>query len=108
MKRIIRPMLGFKSFGSARRTLRGIELMHMIKKGQMILADGKALSAADQFYALAASLHLLEGRLRRSGNKRNRIPPAACPTVKWTSPPCARWSALTPMTGCWTPMRHPP
>jgi len=28
-------MLGFKSFGSARRTLRGIELMHMIKKGQM-------------------------------------------------------------------------
>mgnify|MGYP007026481994 CR=1 FL=1 len=60
MKRIIRPMLGFKSFGSARRTLRGIELMHMIKKGQMILADGKALSAADQFYALAASLRLLE------------------------------------------------
>ncbi len=54
VKRIIRPMLGFKSFGSARRTLRGIELMHMIKKGQMILADGKALLAADQFYSLAA------------------------------------------------------
>ena len=34
--------------------------MHMIKKGQMILADGKALSAADQFYSLAASLRLLE------------------------------------------------
>ena len=42
------------SFGSARRTLRGIELMHMIKKSQMILADGKVLSAADQFYSLAA------------------------------------------------------
>jgi transposase-like protein len=54
VKRIIRPMLGFKSFGSARRTLRGIELMHRIKKGQMILADGNALSAADQFYSLAA------------------------------------------------------
>lgn len=34
--------------------------MHMIKKGQMILADGKALSAADQFYSPAASLRLLE------------------------------------------------
>jgi hypothetical protein len=30
----------------------------------MILADGKALSAADPFYSLAASLRLLEGRLR--------------------------------------------
>ena len=35
VKRIIRPMLGFKSFGFAQRTLRGIELMHLIKKGQM-------------------------------------------------------------------------
>jgi transposase-like protein len=33
VKRIIRPMLGFKSFGAARRTLRGIERMHRIKKG---------------------------------------------------------------------------
>ena len=64
MKRIIRPMLELKAFGSAQRTLRGIELMHLIKKGQMILADGKALSAADPFYCLAASLRLLGGRLR--------------------------------------------
>lgn len=54
VKRIVRPMLGFKSFPSARRTLQGIGLMHMIKKGQMILVDGKKPSAADQFYSLAA------------------------------------------------------
>ena len=54
IKRVVRPMLGFKSFLSARTTLQGIELMHMIKKGQMIAGDGKKLSAAGQFYSLAA------------------------------------------------------
>jgi transposase-like protein len=54
VKRIARPMLGFKSFRSARVTLQGIELMHMIKKGQMIAAHGQNLSAAGQFYWLAA------------------------------------------------------
>jgi transposase-like protein len=54
IKRIVRPMLGFKTFDSARCTLRGIELIHMIKKGQMIAGDGKNLSAAGQFYSLAA------------------------------------------------------
>jgi len=54
IKRIVRPMLGFKSFDSARCTLRGIELMHMIKKGQMVAAGGQKLSAAGQFYSLAA------------------------------------------------------
>jgi len=29
-------MLGFKSFGSARRTLSGIEVEHMLRKNQMI------------------------------------------------------------------------
>ena len=53
VKRIIRPMLGFKAFDSAGRTLRGIELMHMIKKGQMIAGGGEKLSAAGQFYSLA-------------------------------------------------------
>jgi hypothetical protein len=47
-------MLGFKSFPSARRTLSGIELMPMIKKGQMILTNGQNLSVAEQFYSLAA------------------------------------------------------
>jgi putative transposase len=54
IKRIVQPMMGFKSFPSARVTLQGIELMHMIKKGQMISIDGQALSAAEQFYSLAA------------------------------------------------------
>ena len=35
IKRLIRPMLGFKSFRSAAVTLAGIELMHMIRKGQL-------------------------------------------------------------------------
>ena len=54
IKRIVQPMMGFKSFPSARVTLQGTELMHMIKKGQMISIDGQALSAAEQFYSLAA------------------------------------------------------
>jgi putative transposase len=36
IKRIVRPMLGFNSFRSASITLQGIELMHLIKKGQMV------------------------------------------------------------------------
>lgn len=47
-------MLGFQSFRSARVTLQGIELMHMIKKGQMITVEGRNFSAAKQFYSLAA------------------------------------------------------
>ncbi|MEP0914943.1 DDE-type integrase/transposase/recombinase, partial [Leptolyngbya sp. GB1-A1] len=35
IKRIVRSMMGFKSFNSARRTLRGIEAMNMIRKGQV-------------------------------------------------------------------------
>src|SRR5499426_3490953 len=37
VKRVTRPMLGFKSFAAAQDTLVGIELMHMIKKKQMVL-----------------------------------------------------------------------
>ena len=33
MKRVTRPILGFKSFDAAQSTLVGIELMHMLKKG---------------------------------------------------------------------------
>jgi putative transposase len=52
VKRITRPMLGFKSFAAAQNTLVGIELMHMLKKRQM--RGGEGLTAAEQFYALAA------------------------------------------------------
>lgn len=54
IKRIIRPMLGFKSFRCARILLAGIETMHMIKKGQLDCLDRQVASAADQFYSLAA------------------------------------------------------
>jgi len=32
----------------------GIETVHMIKKGQMNCPDGQTMSAANQFYSLAA------------------------------------------------------
>ncbi|MBW4541946.1 MAG: DDE-type integrase/transposase/recombinase [Myxacorys chilensis ATA2-1-KO14] len=35
VKRIVKPMMGFQSFNSARRTLGGIEAMAMIRKGQV-------------------------------------------------------------------------
>ena len=54
VKRITKPMMGFKSFRAARNVLAGIELMHMIRKGQMMVSKGDDLSFADQFYALAA------------------------------------------------------
>ncbi len=55
VKRVTRPMLGFKSFAAAQAALVGIELMHMLKKGQMVVVEGaEGLTAADQFYALAA------------------------------------------------------
>ena len=41
VKRIVRPMLGFHAFRSARVTLQGIELMHMIKKGHPLAASGQ-------------------------------------------------------------------
>jgi putative transposase len=55
VKRITRPMLGFKSFDAARSTLVGIELMHMLKKRQLVVAEGhEGRTAAKQFYGLAA------------------------------------------------------
>ena len=54
VKRITKPMMGFKSFRAARNVLAGIELMLMIRKGQMITEEGCDLSFADQFYALEA------------------------------------------------------
>ena len=55
VKRVTRPMLGFKAFGAAQDTLVGIELMHMIRKKQMVVAAGEeGRTAAEQFYSLAA------------------------------------------------------
>jgi putative transposase len=51
VKRLTRPMLGFKSFWSAAITITGIEIMHMIRKGQ--LRSTEQLRPAQQFYSLA-------------------------------------------------------
>ena len=56
IKRITKPMLNFKSFRAARSILAGIELVHMIRKGQLMLQGCSELSFADQFYALAAQI----------------------------------------------------
>ena len=56
IKRVTKPMLNFKSFRSARSVLAGIELMHMIRKGQLLLKGCSELSFADQFYALAGRI----------------------------------------------------
>ena len=55
VKRVTRPMLGFKSFTAAQDTLVGIELMHMIKKRQLVVEEGdEGRTAAELFYSLAA------------------------------------------------------
>jgi transposase-like protein len=52
IKRIVKPMLGFKNFRCARIMLTGIEVMHMIKKGQMRTTKGTSPSASEHFYSL--------------------------------------------------------
>jgi putative transposase len=54
IKRRTRPMLGFKDFRCARILLSGIELMHMIRKGQMKNGGRGQPPPAQQFYSLAA------------------------------------------------------
>ena len=53
VKRVVRPMLGFKSFACARVLIAGIETMHMIRKGQLEPLKEQDSSAANQFYSLA-------------------------------------------------------
>ena len=53
IKRRTRPMLGFKNFRCARILLGGIEVAHMIAKGQM-KDNGTPQTFAEQFYSLAA------------------------------------------------------
>jgi len=44
IKKITKPMMGFKSFHSAEATLAGIELCHMLKKASMLVMEKKHLS----------------------------------------------------------------
>jgi putative transposase len=49
-------MLNFKSFRAAGKVLAGIELMHMIRKDQLVFEGSKGLSFAEQFYPLAGQV----------------------------------------------------
>jgi transposase-like protein len=53
VKQVTRPMWGVKSFDAAQSTLVGIELVHMLRKGQLAEGVEQGLSVAEQFYALA-------------------------------------------------------
>ena len=54
IKRRVRSMLGFKSIDSARAIIGGIELVHMMRKGQAKYAWNPSLSLAEQFERLTA------------------------------------------------------
>jgi putative transposase len=53
IKRIIKSMMGFKDFRYTRIILSDIEVMNMIRKGQM-KDDGVAQTVASQFYSQMA------------------------------------------------------
>ena len=52
VKKITKPMKGFKAFHSAEATLAGIELHHMLRKGQHTLSANESIF--EQYYGLAA------------------------------------------------------
>lgn len=51
-----KAMLSFKSFRAAKRVLAGIELMLMIRQGQLKLEDCNEMSCVDQFFAMAGQM----------------------------------------------------
>jgi len=56
IKEVTKPMLNFKSFHSVASVIAGIELMHMIRKGQFAMDHTVMMPFADQFYALAGQV----------------------------------------------------
>ena len=52
LKKITKPMKGFKAFDCAKATLAGIELHHMLRKGQHMQSANQSIF--EQFYNLAA------------------------------------------------------
>jgi len=50
IKKITKPMMGFKAFHSAQTTIAGIETAHMIRKGKL---SEENMPAYKQFMALA-------------------------------------------------------
>jgi DDE domain len=54
VKRIVRPMLGFKACETVQYNLAGIELMHMLRKGHLEGGRKQGRTPSDQFYSFAA------------------------------------------------------
>ena len=52
IKKVTKSMKGFKAFHSAKATLAGVELHHMLRKRQHLKAEHQ--SVFEQFYGLAA------------------------------------------------------
>jgi hypothetical protein len=57
-------MLGFKTHETAHRTIAGIELMHVLRKGQLEGGAAQGRAPAARFYALAAFPPAHHGYLR--------------------------------------------
>ena len=51
IKRLVKPGMGFGSFNTARRTIRGYEIMHMLKKGQVKKVEKGAVRERVTFIA---------------------------------------------------------
>ena len=54
IKRIVRPMMGFKSFQSAKIVISRIEMMAMLKKGQSNYMPLFVQNSVQAFYELAS------------------------------------------------------
>ncbi|TKI26623.1 DDE-type integrase/transposase/recombinase, partial [Bacillus mycoides] len=52
IKRRVRSMLGFKSFKTAISILSGVEAMHMMKKGQLVLPDNSVQNQKEFIHKL--------------------------------------------------------
>jgi transposase-like protein len=52
IKKRVRSMLGLKSFRTATSIISGIEAMHMIKKGQLVLQDKSARNQVEFIHEL--------------------------------------------------------
>ena len=75
LQRVIKPGLGFKSFNTARRTIKGYEVMHMLRKGQVLgVAKGDVV----------AQLNFMAQIFRTSG----------ATWTEWLPESTARWGDL--------------
>ena len=67
-------MLGFKAFDAAQCTLAGVELMHMIKKRQMVVETGdEGLTTAELFYWTLAFFAVLRWLTQKALQDRQVI-----------------------------------